>query len=189
MPQLPLTIDVKDPKSAMAAVMQMTLKHTADVLTAAVCAIAEKYGIDEEEMMEVVRSHPRFTEMTVEPMIHDLMPAAVAEEPAPAVPAEVIVVEDVEPVAVAAAPVPVKKRGGPKKLSEMTPEERAAHDAKVAARKAKLAAEAAAAVPVAPLTVAAEPAPVEPVPEPVAEPAPVRKVFKIKPKAAKTPEA
>jgi hypothetical protein len=27
MPQLPLQIDVKDPKSAMAAVMQMTLKH------------------------------------------------------------------------------------------------------------------------------------------------------------------
>jgi hypothetical protein len=181
MPQLPLTIDVKDPKSAMAAVMQMTLKHTADVLTAAVCAIAEKYGIDEEDMMEVVRSHPRFTEMTVEPMIHDLMPPA-----APAVPAEVIVVEDVEPVAAAAAPAPVKKRGGPKKLSEMTPEERAAHDAKVAARKAKLAAEAAAApaAPAAPLAVV-EPAPVpEPVHEPVAEPAPVRKVFKIKPKAA-----
>jgi hypothetical protein len=153
MSQLPLQIEVKDPKSALAAVMCMTLKHTADVLTAAVCAIAEKYGIDEEEMMDVVRSHPRFTEMMVEPMIHGLMPA-VAEEPA------------------AAAAVAVKKRGGPKKLSEMTAEEREAHDAKVAARKAKAAAEVA-----APAAVAE--APVE-----VAEaPAPVRKVFKIKPKA------
>jgi hypothetical protein len=152
MPTLPLQIEVKDPKSALAAVMHMTLKHTADVLTAAVCAIAEKYGIDEEEMMEVVRSHPRFTEMTVEPMIHELMPS-VAEEPV--------------------VPAPAKKRG-PKKLSEMTAEERAAYEAKAAERKA---------AKVAVVAIAAPPAPVaEPAAEPAVEPAPVRKTFKIKPK-------
>lgn len=43
----------------------------------------------------------------------------------------------------AAAPTPLKKRG-PKKLADMSPEERAAHDAKIAERKAKKDASAAA---------------------------------------------
>jgi hypothetical protein len=44
----------------------------------------------------------------------------------------------------AAAPAPEKKKRGPKPLAAMTPEERAAHDAKVAERKAKKEAEKAA---------------------------------------------
>jgi hypothetical protein len=74
-----------------------------------------------------------------------------------------------------AAPAAAAKRRGPKKLAEMTPEERAAHDSKVAARKAKKAAatpaeaEARAAAPVA---VAAP----EPVAEPVAAPEPAAPV-------------
>jgi hypothetical protein len=86
-------------------------------------------------------------------------------------------------VAAVAAPVAEKvaKRRGPKKLTDMTPEERAAHDAKVAERKAtknagatalELAAKAAVPVPTAALV--AEPklvaAPVAaPKPAPVAE--------------------
>jgi hypothetical protein len=56
-----------------------------------------------------------------------------------------------------------KKRSGPKKVSEMTPEELEAHNQKQAERKAKKAAAAAA---------AAEPEPAAPAPEPVAAPAP-----------------
>jgi hypothetical protein len=90
------------------------------------------------------------------------------------------------PAAVAAVASPVAekvaKRRGPKKLADMTPEERAAHDAKVAERKATkaagataLEAEAKAAVPLptAALPVA-EPKPVAaPKPAPVAAPKPV----------------
>lgn len=67
-----------------------------------------------------------------------------------------------------------KKKRGPKKLADMTPEERAKHDAGVAARKAKKAAEKAAGgeeeVPLAPVAVAvAAPTKSKPVAEPVAE--------------------
>jgi hypothetical protein len=46
-----------------------------------------------------------------------------------------------EPVAVAAEPAAEKKKRGPKPLAAMTPEERAAHDFKVAERKLKKQAE------------------------------------------------
>jgi hypothetical protein len=86
---------------------------------------------------------------------------------------------------VAAAPAvaeKVAKKRGPKKLADMTPEEKAAHDAKVAERKAKKAAEVAAEAaavaaagpvqpkPVAELVAAAEAAAV---PKPVAAAVPV----------------
>ena len=71
-----------------------------------------------------------------------------------------------------------KKRSGPKKKSEMTPEELEAHNQKRAERKAKKAA-AAAEAPAAPEPVAA-PAPPEPVAA-AAAPAP-KKTIQIKPK-------
>ncbi len=61
--------------------------------------------------------------------------AAKAAAAAPPSPADA----DAGATAAAAAPEATKKRG-PKKLADMTPEERAAHDAKVAERKAKKAA-------------------------------------------------
>lgn len=152
-----LATKVHDPKSALAAVMNLTLKHTADVLTMFVDIIAEKYGIDAEEMMDVVSADERFTGLVVDPLLHAAVPA---EEPStvPAVSVE----------AVAAAAAAAAKRRGPKKLSEMTAEERAAHDAKVAARQATRLAAA---------TVAAEP-------EPAAAEPKVMKTFKIKPKGS-----
>jgi hypothetical protein len=121
--------------------------------------IAEKYGIDVEEMMDAVSTDQRFTGLMVDPLLHAIAPAEEAEEPNP-VPA------------VPAAAVASAKRRGPKKLSEMTAEERAAHDAKVAARQAQ---KKAAVEPVA-----AEP---QPVAAAVAEPPKVMKTFRIKPKA------
>lgn len=47
---------------------------------------------------------------------------------------------DADATAEAAAAAPEAKKRGPKKLADMTPEERAAHDEKVAERKAKKAA-------------------------------------------------
>lgn len=152
-----LATKVKDPKSALAAVMNMTLKHTADVLTMFLEIVSEKYGIDVEEMMDTVSADERFTGLVVDPLLHAVAPAETAEtaEEAAAVPATL-------------------KRRGPKKLSEMTAEERAAHDAKVAARRAA----AKAAEPAAPEPEAA------PAVVPAVEPPKVLKTFKIKPKAA-----
>lgn len=155
---------VKGPKSALAVVMNMTLKHTADVLNTFMTIVAEKYGIDMEEMMETVRTDERFTGIAVDPLLH-----AITGPPEDA--GEVPLVNPLvaEAPAAPAAVAPLKKRG-PKKLSEMTAEERAAHDAKMAGRKAaKVAAAVAAVAPVA-----EPPAPAEPK---------VTKTFKLKPKA------
>jgi hypothetical protein len=159
-----LATKVRDPKSALAAVMNLTLKHTADVLTMFVDIIAEKYGIDAEEMMDAVSADERFTGLVVDPLLHA---AAPAEEPS-TVPA----------VSAAAVVEAAAKRRGPKKLSEMTAEERAAHNAKVAARQATRLA-AAVVQPVA-----AEPEPAAAEPEPAAAEPKVMKTFKIKPKGS-----
>lgn len=74
--------------------------------------------------------------------------------------------EEVESVVSSAAPsADAPKRRGPKKLTDMTPEEKAAHDAKVAERKAKKEAEKLAA------EVAGKAAEEAPVAAPVADPA------------------
>ena len=78
-----------------------------------------------------------------------------------------------------AAPAAGAKRRGPKKLTEMTTEERAAHDSKVAERKAKKAtatpaeAEARAAAPVAVAVAVPEPQPEAAVAVAAPEPEPV----------------
>ena len=83
------------------------------------------------------------------------------------------------PAAVAVAAEKVAKRRGPKKLTDMTPEERAAHDAKVAERKAAKAAGASAlevaakaAVPLPTAALAPVPVVAAPAPAPVAMAAP-----------------
>jgi len=107
--------------------------------------------------------------------------AAVAEAAEPAE-AEDDTASVASSAASTAAPAAAAKRRGPKKLTEMTIEERAAHDSKVAERKAKKTAatpaeaEARAAAPVAVAEPVAVPEPVAApvaVPEPVAVAAPV----------------
>lgn len=105
--------------------------------------------------------------------------------------------EEAEEVAsVASAPsAEVKKRKGPKKLSEMTAEELAAHKAKVAAKQAAKAAptvEEAEAKAAAPFVIAA-PAPVAapvpapaPAPEPVAAPEPEEEEAALEPRTFTT---
>lgn len=145
-------------KAALSLVMTMLLKHTAEMLEVVVEAVAEKYGHSVDEMMEVVKTHPKFTGLAVDPALHDLA---------------------------GAAPADAKKRGR-KKLVDMTPEERAMHEARVSAnrekREAKKSAESSPAY--GPATAPLEPAPLEPAPLEPAEPvaAPVKRVFTIKPK-------
>ena len=78
-----LHIPVKTASEGLRAVTHIILKHTADALEVIVAAIAEKYGISEEEMTESITSHPRYKELYVSPIISDmgyLPPAAPAEE-------------------------------------------------------------------------------------------------------------
>jgi hypothetical protein len=82
-------VPVTDSRTAVRAATHMLLKHTADVFTTIVNALADHYKLDKDEMMEVITSDKRYTEMMVNPMIHDLgylgaaAPAA-AEPPAAA---------------------------------------------------------------------------------------------------------
>jgi len=64
--------DVKDGKTALAAVLHLTLNHTADVFHGIVDAISEHYKIPKDEMMDVVMAHPAYTAITLSPMLADL---------------------------------------------------------------------------------------------------------------------
>jgi hypothetical protein len=63
---------VKDGRAAMRACLHMILKHTADMFVGIVEIVAEKYKIDPDEMMHVITEHPRYKEMQVDPVMHDL---------------------------------------------------------------------------------------------------------------------
>lgn len=63
---------VKDGKTAMTACLHIILKHTADVFEGIVGIVSEKYGIDKDEMMSVVMDHPRFKDMSSNPVVEDL---------------------------------------------------------------------------------------------------------------------
>lgn len=186
---------VTDGKSALRATMMMILKHTADMFVTIVDIVAETYELDKDEMMKAVQEHPRFTDMLVNPVLHDLAylerPAeaagAEAETPAAAA-APPVEIEEVPPaLAEPAAPeAPVKKRRGPKPISEMTPAELEEHKKKVAERKEKKAAAAAPPPPPEPAAPAAAPPPEEPIAaaaEAAAAAPPKKRTFVIKPKA------
>ena len=63
---------VKDGRSAMTACLHIILKHTADVFEGIVDIVSEKYGIEKDEMMAVVMDHPRFKDMSANPIVQDL---------------------------------------------------------------------------------------------------------------------
>ena len=51
---------VKDPQTAMKAVLEIVFKHTADVFELVVDAISEHYKIDKAEMMDVILKNPAY---------------------------------------------------------------------------------------------------------------------------------
>ena len=177
---------VKDAETAMAAVMHMVLKHTADVLRGLLGAVADHYGLDENEVINVAAEHPRVKMLVVEPALHELgyliRTAAESKPEFGDKPAEPVYRE--VPAAPAAAE-PAKKRGA------WSEEAKAAAAAKRAAKKA--AAAALPPPPEPPVGVAPPsppPRPPSPPPEaaapvePVAPAEPKKRVFKIKPKKA-----
>ena len=88
---------VADGKTAMHALLSLTLKHTADVLHGVLDAVSEHYKIPKDEIMDVVLQHPAYKEITLDPVLSDLGFLRTAE-----------------PVAEAAAP-PQEKPKAPKK--------------------------------------------------------------------------
>ena len=51
---------VKDPKTAMKAVLGIVFQHTADVFELIVDAVSEHYKIDKAEMMDVILKNPAY---------------------------------------------------------------------------------------------------------------------------------
>lgn len=87
-------IEVKDGKTAMHAVMSIFINHSAEVFHGVVDAISDHYKIPKDEMMDVILSHPAYTDIMVNPILNDLFylrpeaaaaqaPAAVTAEPKP----------------------------------------------------------------------------------------------------------
>jgi hypothetical protein len=77
---------VADGKTAMHAILSITLKHTADVLHGVLDAVADHYKIPKNEIMDVVLQHPAYKEITLDPVLSDLgflREEPVAKETAP----------------------------------------------------------------------------------------------------------
>ena len=162
-------VDIRD-KKVTCLVLEMILKHTADVFETLVEIVAEKYDIERDEMFAVITKHPKWKGMVVDPALHALTaePAAPAEPAPEPAPAELAPELAPEPGPVAAKP----KR-------QWSEEAKAAAAAKRAARKA----EAAPAAPTEPEPTPSEATLPEPTqPPPSTEPKVVRK-FVIKPKS------
>lgn len=153
-------VDMRD-KKATCVVLEMILKHTADVFETLVEIVGEKYDIPRDEMFAAITEHPKWKGMVVDPALQALTAEPVAPAPEPVAPAEP-----------APEPTPTK----PKR--QWSEEAKAAAAAKRAARKAAEAAPAAPTEPAVPIP--SEATPSEPAPS--TEPKVVRK-FVIKPKS------
>ena len=93
-------------REAYAASLHLIFKHVADFHTAMLEIIAEKYGHDVEEMVNVVQEDSRIKDMVVNPVISGLTIIEQKDVPV-AVPVAVPVTE---PVAVEEAPVEAPKK-------------------------------------------------------------------------------
>lgn len=63
---------VTDGKTAIHALLAITLKHTADVLHGVLDAVSEHYKIPKDEIMDVVLQHPAYKGIVLDPIISDL---------------------------------------------------------------------------------------------------------------------
>lgn len=61
-----------DSKTAFKAAMEILFAHSADVFTCIVDIIVEKYELDMEEVMKTIVSHPKYTGLSLHPVIRSL---------------------------------------------------------------------------------------------------------------------
>lgn len=57
---------------AFKAAMEVLFAHTADVFSCIVDIIADKYELNADDIMETVVNHPKYTSLTVHPVINSL---------------------------------------------------------------------------------------------------------------------
>lgn len=61
-----------DSKTAFKAAMEILFAHSADVFACVVDIIAEKYELDFDDMMQTIITHPKYTELSIHPVIRSL---------------------------------------------------------------------------------------------------------------------
>lgn len=66
------SLPVKTASDAFTASLLMMMKHCADIHLTVLEVIGEKYGLDIDEMCETLKEHPRWKQIHIEPVIHDL---------------------------------------------------------------------------------------------------------------------
>jgi len=67
---VPIKID--KPSDAMIVLHHTILRHTADMFRAMTSAIAERYKLDENEILETIATHPNFKNFVAHPILTDL---------------------------------------------------------------------------------------------------------------------
>jgi hypothetical protein len=66
------SLPVKTASDAFTASLLMMMKHCADIHLTVLEVIGEKYGLDVDDMCETLKEHPRWKQIHIEPVIHDL---------------------------------------------------------------------------------------------------------------------
>lgn len=76
--RLVINAPVKNASDALRVLLQTSLSHMADFQVMMLEIVAEKYGHSVDELIAVVKEHPRFKTIQVEPLLTEL--ASSAEE-------------------------------------------------------------------------------------------------------------
>jgi len=65
-------VEIKNPSSAINACLHLFMSHSVDFFAIMLDIIADKYGLNKDEMVETVMKDPRMKNMSVNPIIHSL---------------------------------------------------------------------------------------------------------------------
>lgn len=68
------TAEITSANEGLKATLDVLFKHTADVFMSIVDVISEKYKIDKQEMLDVIKNHPKYTGMELNPVLKSLEP-------------------------------------------------------------------------------------------------------------------
>jgi hypothetical protein len=67
-----IPIKIEKPSDAMIVLHHTILRHTADMFKAMTSAIAERYKIDEDDILNTIVEHPNFKNFVEHPILTDL---------------------------------------------------------------------------------------------------------------------
>jgi len=78
-----IPIKIEKPSDAMIVLHHTILRHTADMFKAMTSAIAERYKIDEDDILNTIVEHPNFKNFVEHPILTDLGDYFEDSEPTP----------------------------------------------------------------------------------------------------------